>query len=164
MQVAIGLPKFLLEAENQLSALIVAFVLILILIPICFFYWYSSSQTTDDKGILVDSQRKYFALINENLIFNQMPSILTITDDFAHIKIKGPKDAATLDNIRRDHLGEYAPKIDQKKKRWVNNLKPWTLVLAYLNGVTLSKENKLILDDILKKVPGVIEMWIGIGL
>jgi len=55
MHVAIGLPKFLLESENAIPALIVAFLVIIIIIPFMFFVWYNKSLKTDDARILMDS-------------------------------------------------------------------------------------------------------------
>jgi len=52
MQIAIGLPKFLLEAENAVPALIVAFLFILIVIPFLFFVWYNKSLKSDDLRCL----------------------------------------------------------------------------------------------------------------
>lgn len=48
MQVAIGLPKFLLESENSIGVLICSFVLILIFIPGVFFWMYNKSHAKDE--------------------------------------------------------------------------------------------------------------------
>jgi len=55
MQIAIGLPKFLLESENAVPALIVAFLFILIVIPFMFFVWYNKSINSNDTRVLADS-------------------------------------------------------------------------------------------------------------
>ena len=49
MQVAIGLPKFLLEAENAVSALIVAFAVLIVILPGLFFYGYRNSMDKDSN-------------------------------------------------------------------------------------------------------------------
>ena len=60
MQIAIGLPKFLLESENAVPALIVAFLFILIVIPFLFFLWYNKSVNSNDTWVLADSAQMYY--------------------------------------------------------------------------------------------------------
>ena len=55
MHVAIGLPKFLLEAANAVPSLVISFLLIIVIIPALFFYFYSSSMTKDEAKIIEDS-------------------------------------------------------------------------------------------------------------
>jgi len=82
MKLAIGLPKFLLESTNAVPALVISFILILVLIPGIFFYLYSNSTSKDDSKILADSIPIYQALLNENLIFMNLPKILSLTTSF----------------------------------------------------------------------------------
>lgn len=82
MQVAIGLPKFLLESENSIGVLIGSFVMILVLIPGVFFWMYNKSHAKDEQKMIGNSANIYGSLLNENLLFFHIPKIISLTEGF----------------------------------------------------------------------------------
>lgn len=116
MQIAIGLPKFLLEAENAVPALIVAFLFILIVIPFLFFVWYNKSLKSDDLRCLQESFQIYQALINENLTFSQIIKIISMTKIFDQYKFKSGDEAKFLYELGQQNFGEDCPKPPERLK------------------------------------------------
>lgn len=74
--VAIALPRFLLNAENQVLILCVAFFFLLIVIPGLVFYNFADQTNKDDSGVLLDNKRWYGSELNENYIFKSVPLTL----------------------------------------------------------------------------------------
>lgn len=120
----------------------------------------------DESKILAESDKVYFSLLNEMQVFHHLPKVLSLTETFRDVSINGPQDAQALDNIRKNYLGEYAPKIISKKGKTKieKGFKPHTLLLAYMNGAPLSGEYKVIVDTMLKIVPSIMDRWVGISL
>ncbi len=74
--VAIALPRFLLETENQVPVLIVAFFILLVVIPGFLYINFGDTTTKDEMGVLIENKRIYGAKLNENLIPKNVPLIL----------------------------------------------------------------------------------------
>ena len=71
--VAIALPRFLLNAENQILVLCVAFFLLLVVIPATVYFNFADSTHKDEQGVLLENKRWYGAELNENYIFKNVP-------------------------------------------------------------------------------------------
>jgi translocation protein SEC63 len=93
MQVAIGLPKFLLESENAISVLVVCFVVMVVVIPIFFFQCYSATMGSNDVQQLKESAMIYGQLLNEQMVFMNVSRILSLSKNFEHLRIQGKHDA-----------------------------------------------------------------------
>jgi len=136
MHVAIGLPKFFLEAANSIPTLIATFLVILIVIPGGFFYLYSKSVKQDDSKIISESLPMYQMLLNENMTFMNLPKIMSLTTNFHEFVILSSLDAAILNKLGADYLKEESPKIPAPKPgqqyKIELGLKAHFLILAYL--------------------------------
>ena len=80
--VAIGLPRFLLETENQITVLICAFFVLLVVIPGLIYVNFGDTTTKDESGVLLGNKPLFGAKINENLIPKQIPIILASSVEF----------------------------------------------------------------------------------
>jgi translocation protein SEC63 len=67
--VAIAMPKFLLEPENQVPVLIVAFIILLIVIPGIVYFNFADATKKSEEGVLLINRNFYGAEINENMLF-----------------------------------------------------------------------------------------------
>jgi len=167
MQVAIGLPKFLLESENAVATLVVIFLFLIILIPAGFFYLYTSTNANSELQGIGASMPIYFQLLNEQILFVQIPKIISLTLLWEDVKIESQKDAETLDSLRKKHLGDYAPKIQVNKNGQVKiekGFKVHTLMLLYLNGVKIPEMYKELMDQILRRCVNCMELMYTVAV
>jgi len=80
--VAIALPRFLLETENQITVLVCAFFVLLVVIPGLIYVNFGDTTTKDESGVLLGNKPLFGAKINENLIPKQIPIILASSVEF----------------------------------------------------------------------------------
>ena len=80
--VAIALPRFLLETDNQIPVLLCAFFILLIVIPGFLYMNFGDTTTKDEMGVLLENKRLYGAKLNENLLVNNVPLILAASKEF----------------------------------------------------------------------------------
>ena len=97
--VAIALPRFLLHAENQVSVLIFAFFILLVVIPGFVYINFGDTTTKDEMGVLLENKRIYGSKLNENLIPKNLPLILASSHEFQAIGTKG--GAAELELLKK---------------------------------------------------------------
>lgn len=102
MQVAIGLPKFLLESENNgLPTLVVTFLFLIILIPGAFFWCYTSSQNNNELQQVGASGNIFYMTLNEQILFTMIPKIMSLSLVWETCTISSPADAQMLDSLRK---------------------------------------------------------------
>lgn len=75
--VAIALPKYLLQPDNQIFVLSVAFFILLVLIPGLLYVNFGDTTYKDEQGVLLENKKHYGAKLNENLIPKNLPLILS---------------------------------------------------------------------------------------
>ena len=75
--VAIALPRYLLQKDNQVTVLLCAFFILLVVIPGTLYANFGETTYLDEAGVLLENQRVYGAKLNEQLIPKQMPMILS---------------------------------------------------------------------------------------
>lgn len=80
--VAIALPRFLLETDNQIPVLLCAFFILLIVIPGFLYMNFGDTTTKDEMGVLLENKRLYGAKLNENLLVKNVPLILAASKEF----------------------------------------------------------------------------------
>lgn len=80
--VAIALPKFLLEPKNQVLVLIVAFTILLVIIPGLVYINFLDTTSLDDGGILLDNKKIFGADLTENIQKKQIPLLLNKSIEF----------------------------------------------------------------------------------
>ncbi len=131
--VAIALPRFLLQKENNIMVLSVFFLVLLIVIPVLFYYNLDQSQF-DIGGVLVENRKIFYMLINENLILKNCPALLANSLEFMGMTVKNAEQAASLSKIKNNEEikeKELIPKVTNKRGRQMD-MKALCLILAYL--------------------------------
>jgi len=83
--VAIALPRFLLQTENQVPVLLVAFFVLIVVIPGFLYIHFGDTTTKDENGVLIENKRGYGARLNENLLPKNVPMILEQSIEFQSI-------------------------------------------------------------------------------
>ena len=74
--VAIALPRFLLQTENQIMVLCVAFFILIIVIPGFLYVTFGDTSTRDENGVLIENKKGYGSRLNENLLCKNLPMVL----------------------------------------------------------------------------------------
>ena len=87
MRVSIGLPSFVLEKKNHMPILLLFVVFILIIFPCGFLFWYNSSESYDQSGMMVADGKAFYDLMNENILLKQMPFVLGMAFEFRKLPI-----------------------------------------------------------------------------
>jgi len=80
--VAIAMPRFLLQKENQVQVLLCAFFILLVVIPGLVYVNFADSTIKDEGGILLENKRVYGAEVNENMILKNVPLVLSKSIEF----------------------------------------------------------------------------------
>ena len=82
MEVSIGLPTFLLEAENANTILIVYLLVLVVLIPSVVCCWYTKSKQYGDNMVMYDSFGFYHHMLTEHSHAKMMPEVLAGSAEF----------------------------------------------------------------------------------
>lgn len=167
--VAIALPKILLEKDNQVQVLFVAFVVLLVVIP-GFFYMSLDSSNKEEGGISLDNKKVYGTLINENMLMKNMPQMLAKSLELANIPSKSTKETQLLKKIRDvPELNDLIPRVAvtrRTKAAGGENQKSIVMILAHLLQAS-ELEDPVFAESrefILKKSPFLIEMMLKVGM
>lgn len=80
--VAIALPRYLLQKENQIMVLSCAFFILLVVIPGMLYINFGDTTIKDDSGVLLENKKLYGAKLNEQLIPKNMPQIMATAIEF----------------------------------------------------------------------------------
>lgn len=80
--VAIAMPRFLLQKENQVQVLLCAFFILLVVIPGLVYVNFADSTIKDEGGILLENKRVYGAEVNEHMILKNVPLVISKSIEF----------------------------------------------------------------------------------
>lgn len=86
--VAIALPRFLLQTENQIPVLCCAFFVLLVVVPGFLYIHFGDTTTKNEQGVLIENKRGYGAALNDNLLPKNVPLILSQSLEFQTIGAK----------------------------------------------------------------------------
>lgn len=152
MKVSIGLPRFLLNAENHVTVLVVFFLILLILLPASVLYWMSRSKRTDKNGVLVENSRFFFGTVSELMTHKKILLLIAAAPEF--IDTKSTKEtAAELSSLKRLY-DEYIP---TKKPLHPRVLKNYLIMVAHMMRNNLGPVLKKDLEHLLEKAGSLLE-------
>lgn len=177
MEVSIGLPKFLVDGDNQNIVLIFYMVTLIICIPTAVWYYYSWSQQFGDDGILFETQRLYQhpQILSDHINIKHLPEVLAMSKEFEKLKMT-KANAREFEKLKKRLDGEgVVPKFRQALKNFFDlssnpkalpHLKSYYLIVAHLHRMTdtLSADMQKDLDEILRRAPKLIDSMLSIGL
>ena len=138
MRVSIGLPSFVLEKKNHMPILLLFVVFILIIFPSCFLFWFKSSESYTQSGIMMDNMRVFYELMNENILLKQMPFVLGMALEYRNLPIyydeEQPLTKSYLHN--KDNMCKHKPEYIHP-----SNKKAICLFYSFINREPLKTEN-----------------------
>jgi len=107
-KVGIGLPRFLLEKENNLHILISFFLVIIIVVPVTFICYYNRTKNFAANGVLIETLQFLGYYINESCRAKMGPELLAACAESRNIPTR------PTDNQQIKKLGGFV--IEHKKR------------------------------------------------
>eukprot|EP00929_Paragymnodinium_shiwhaense_P024344 TRINITY_DN15008_c0_g1_i1.p1 TRINITY_DN15008_c0_g1~~TRINITY_DN15008_c0_g1_i1.p1 ORF type:complete len:709 (-),score=202.40 TRINITY_DN15008_c0_g1_i1:175-2301(-) len=107
-KVGIGLPRFLLQKENNLMILCVFFFLIVIVVPTTFICYYQNTKSYAANGVMIETLQFLGYYINENTRQKSCPELLAACAESRQMKSR-PSDNAQMKKLW--------PLVHEHKKR-----------------------------------------------
>jgi len=107
-KVGIGLPRFLLEKDHNLSILCAFFFLLLFVVPMTFICYYQQTKNYAANGVMIETLQFLGYFINENTRVKACPELLAACAESRGMKTR-PTDNA--------HLKPLGTKVHEHKKR-----------------------------------------------
>jgi translocation protein SEC63 len=131
MRLAVGLPSFVLDKNNHMPILIGFLLIILIILPLSIWMWYSNSMRYDESGFDMDNTKIFYEFLNEHILLRQMPFVLGCAIDFRSMKIESD-ETQLIDNLFKTY-SEFFPKTENKEiPLTFGNKKAIVLIYTYL--------------------------------
>ena len=145
MRFAIGMPRFFLEAENQVAILVIFFLVLLVLIPGAVLLWIRRASSLDPNGCLIENQRVFYGILSENMQYKRCAWLIAAASEFQSMPLR-KSDQVELNKLRRDYE-ESIPKKKNWHPRFIKNL---LLIYTHLSRRTLSQglieDQKILLE------------------
>ena len=82
LAVSIGLPEFLLNVDNRNLVLLTYLVIMVIVIPVAVWSYYSNSSKFGEKDVMYDSYAWFHHNLNEHSLTKNMPEVLAGSAEF----------------------------------------------------------------------------------
>ena len=129
--VGIAMPRFLLEQDNQVLFLCVAFFILLVVIPGLIYFNFMEDTQRDEGGVHLENKKHYGAKLNENMLVKNMPLMLAQSIEMQGMGAKNQEEVALLKKIKEnEEIADLLPKTASSKTAKMN-LKPLLLLLAH---------------------------------
>jgi translocation protein SEC63 len=171
MEVSIGLPTFLQDAENHNVVMAIYLLILIVLIPGAVCCWYNNSQKHGDGGVLNESFAFYYDALSENVSLSKLPEILALSTEYRRTKCRFADQKTLTKLIKRmkqhDTLPDLSKKYDNKRSsiraRFPSLYKTYILIHAYLNREKLDKLHAKDLEGILQNAHRLIDAMLRIS-
>mmetsp|Transcript_16192 Transcript_16192/g.23505 ORF Transcript_16192/g.23505 Transcript_16192/m.23505 type:complete len:637 (-) Transcript_16192:78-1988(-) len=97
LEVSIGLPSWLLDAENRNVVLVIYLIVMVGLIPYAVYSYYSKSSKYGEKDVMYDTYSWYHHTLGENTLIKSLPEFFAGSAEFRQRNI--PKSQAEKEQI-----------------------------------------------------------------
>lgn len=64
-----------------------------------FIYWYSDAVKYDFDGIRLENKKRYYQMLNENLLAKGLPEVLCLSDEFLERGVKSIEESKELKKL-----------------------------------------------------------------
>lgn len=164
--VTIGLPSSLLKRENELAVLIIYFLIIVVLPPVCVGMWWSTNRRVHETGVFVLTTQIFWAYLDENTPTKALVEVLCAAKEY------DPTSDRKLDLVQIQ--GDAARIFKDIKEDLPNQGKPRTripyaplgMVLVYAHLLRdvrgLQKSTRVYLDHILRNCHRLMAVMLDI--
>ena len=148
MEVSIGLPTFLLDAEWKHTILLVYLFIMVVCIPAAVWLYYSNSSKYGERGVMYKSWGWFNHAINETLTYKSCPEVLSGCAEF-HERLNpsttNPNNGGEMAEMKRlqKAVGQF---MNRPKYNHVLVVKGNLLMHAHLTRTAI--ENKAMQQDV----------------
>jgi len=161
LAVSIGLPSFLLNVDNRNLVLLTYLIIMVILIPLAVWTYYTNSSKFGEKDVMYDSYAWFHHNLSEHTLTKNMPEVLAGSAEFRERNMtKSPADKA--------EVGKILPKVKAHMQKPAYNhpvvLKGNVLLHAHLTRQTdtLSEKSQDDLKYMLRYSSSLIDAMISV--
>jgi len=161
LEVSIGLPSWLLDANNRNVVLMSYLLIMVFVIPFCVYKYYSDSSKFGEKDVMYDSYSWYHHTLNEHTIMKALPEIFAGSAEFRQRNM--PKT-----NTEKEEIGSLMSAVrSQMQKPKFNHpvcVKGNVLLHAHLLRKTddLSEKSRQDLNFMLRLSNSLVEAMITV--
>jgi len=145
-KVGIGLPRFLLEKDNQLVILSLFFLVLLVIIPAFAICYYQRTKHYAENGVMIESLQLLEMYINESTRVKNCPELLAASAE-SRAMITRPEDQKSMELLK-------AQVVEHKKRQFNHPViyKNSTLLLAHMQRLhhLMTPELRKDLDQLLR--------------
>ncbi|GIX63177.1 translocation protein SEC63 [Babesia caballi] len=126
MKIGIGLPRFLVDVDNQVLILSLFFIVLLVVIPGIFFYYYRSQKLYTAMGVRLETLQLIYYTVSENTRQKALPEIYACAIECSSVP-PHPADEALMRTFVSD-AGDFKRKNNTKE-----NLRNFIMLLCHMN-------------------------------
>lgn len=145
----IGLPSFLTTAENSLKTLLVYFLVMIVLPPVCVYMWWTKAGRIHESGISHETLTNYWHLVGENMGPKFLIGVMCSAAEFKELGRDHSSEKEAERKKLRLEVQEYMVKTPASRLEYVD--RAHVLTLAYLLRIPipdcLQADMALILQD-----------------
>eukprot|EP00753_Platysulcus_tardus_P017858 PLAT6600.1.p1 GENE.PLAT6600.1~~PLAT6600.1.p1 ORF type:complete len:659 (-),score=383.51 PLAT6600.1:61-2037(-) len=178
LEVSFGLPKILADSNFRLPVLTVYFIVLLIVIPVSVYKWYSNSRQYGEKDVMHNSYQWFAYCARDNLTRRVVPEILAGAEEFrklSKLTLAEAEEVKTLvTRLRKPRaLGKKKSDLEgvmPRKNKFSENLAIKGAVTVYMSllhahmcRLDMSPTLQLRVTDVLKKCPSLVEAMIKVA-
>ncbi|ORM41689.1 DnaJ protein ERDJ2A [Babesia sp. Xinjiang] len=158
MKIGIGLPRFLVDVDNQVLILTLFFIVLLVVIPGIFFYFYRNQKRYTAMGVRLETLQLIYYAISENTRQKVLPEIYACSTECAAVPVTS-EDEALLRKFVQD-VGEI-----KKKNSTKETLRNFILLLCHMNrNEELPPQLKVIQTELLKYTILITQCMLDVAL
>ena len=100
LAVSIGLPEFLLNTDNRNLVLLTYLIIMVVLVPLAVWSYYSNSSKFGEKDVMYDTYAWFHHNLNEHTIAKTLPEVLAGSAEFRERNTsKSAADKAEIGNV-----------------------------------------------------------------
>jgi translocation protein SEC63 len=161
LEVSIGLPSWLLDADNRNLVLMAYLIIMVGLIPFAVWKYYSNSSKFGEKDVMYDTYSWYHHSLDETTLVKSLPETFAGSAEFREKNMpKSDKEKKAVSAV----LDKVKPQMQKPKYNHPILVKGNVLMHAHLTRQTnsLSEESKEDLTYMLSKSNGLIDAMISV--
>jgi translocation protein SEC63 len=176
MEMGIGLPSWVMEPENRNVVMIMYLLGLVVCIPAAVWKYYSWSRKYMD-AVLTETYSVFGdrALFGENAATKHIPEILCMAAEFRDMAETFTKDRSVAQalakletQLRRDGMLPkfrkiHGGKIEKFFNYFLGNKAAFILVHAHLHRVAVDDRLTKLSEDVMQKMPRLVEAMVQIG-
>nr|PVC51625.1 DnaJ protein [Theileria orientalis] len=144
MKIGIGLPRFLIDENNQIVILSLFFLILLIVVPSLFLWYYRTQKNFTTTGVRVETLQLIYYSINENTRYKSFPEVYSCSTELLEVPYHSSQEAELRKYVYV--AGDY-----KRKNVSAETFRNFILLICHLNRVDdLSPQLTKALKEILK--------------